>query len=106
MIKVVIDDDEIRVNGHANDKQHPRCINSIRACEAITVLTQTLVRSVSALSSTEPEYELDYGKFIFKTTGLTDVSRILVDSFIVGVKMAQTAYKDYITVIDNKSRHV
>jgi uncharacterized protein YsxB (DUF464 family) len=94
----------IEVSGHANDKKHPRCVNTIRACEVITSLTQTLIQSIKKIAHEKPIYKLDYGAFSIATTGLSDTAQILIDSFMVGVNLAQTAYTDYITVSDETRR--
>lgn len=106
MINIVRTDNEIHVKGHANDKTHPRCEESVQACECVTALTQTLLHSIHKLGKDYPEYTLKYGEFKIDTTKLSNISRILVASFMVGVKLASTTYIDYITVVDNKSRRV
>ena len=103
MIHIDIDrgKETLKVNGHANDAKHPRCIDSIRACEVITFQVQQLVASIHAIGKDKPFYELHSGDFFLQTTGLSEKSRTLVDSFIVGVKLASTAYNDYISVVEH-----
>lgn len=107
MIHVVVNkpNNAISVTGHANDALHPRCDDSMRACEIITFSTQSLLAGIKKLGKDSPFYELDRGHFYIETTGLSEVSRTLVDSFIVGVKLASTAYPQYISVSEKtKSR--
>ena len=94
----------IEVNGHANDKKHPRCIDSMLACEVITSLTQTLIQSIKKIAHENPIYKLDYGSFSIATADLSDTAQIMINSFMVGAKLAQTAYTDYITVTDETRR--
>lgn len=88
----------LSITGHANDAKHPRSVDTIRACEAVTAQAQALIASIHELGGDNPSHHIEHGNFFLSTAWLSEVSRTLVSAFMVGVKLTATAYPEYITV--------
>lgn len=106
MIRIKHDAKEqyLSILGHANDATHPRSVDTIRACEAITAQAQALIASIHELGGDKPYYSIERGNIYLSTTRLSAVSRTLVAAFMVGAKLTATAYPEYITVDGAESR--
>lgn len=94
----------LTVHGHANDETHPRCADTIRACEAVTAQVQALIASIHTVGRDRPYYVLEKGDLYLSTTRLSAVSRTLIAAFMVGVKLTATAYPQYINVAEKPRR--
>ena len=81
MITVKVREDEISVTGHANSGPPGHDI----VCASVSTLIQTLVVSIEDLTEDKPDYIIGKGTFNLKTKNLSTESKLLVDSFFVGI---------------------
>lgn len=88
MIHIKVTEKEIEVQGHAGKR------GESLPCEAVTVLVNTLVASVDDLTADRAEYTLIPGYFNLERKGLHASSKLLVESFLVGVRLLAGAYEE------------
>ncbi len=81
MITVKVREDEISVTGHANSGPPGHDI----VCASVSTLIQTLVASIEDLTEDKPDYTISKGIFDLNLKDLSTESKLLVDSFFVGV---------------------
>jgi uncharacterized protein YsxB (DUF464 family) len=86
--------DRITLEGHANYAEHGRDI----VCSAVSVLVQTLIQSVESLTTDKIEYSMSPGTVDIKFWSLSDHSKVLIDSFFIGVEGIAAAYPDNVKV--------
>ena len=94
MIEVNVKNGEIRVLGHAGYAPQGQDI----VCAGVTALTQTLAASLDKLTDDKPDYTIAPGIFKLKTRNLSTKSKLLVDSFFIGVCGIADAYPDYVRI--------
>lgn len=82
MIEVTQHKDKISIRGHANYAEHGKDI----VCSAVSVLVQTLIQSVENLTADRIEYSMSPGTVDIKFWSLSDQSKVLIDSFFIGIK--------------------
>lgn len=95
MIQVSIRENGISVTGHAEYGPHGQDI----VCAAVSILTQTLIKSVEGLTKDKIEYDISPGKADIRYGNLSEKSQTLVDSFFVGVLMIADEYSDYVRIV-------
>lgn len=95
MIEVSVRKDEVKVSGHANYAVSGYDI----VCAGVTALTQTLIKSIENLTEDKIEYEISPGRVDIKYGDLSEKSRILVDSFFIGVSMIADEFPDYVRIM-------
>lgn len=83
------------VGGHAGYAPQGQDI----VCAGISVLTQSLVKSIDALTDDKIEYEISPGRADIHYGNLSEKSQTLVDSFFVGVSMIASEYPDYVGTV-------
>lgn len=99
MIKIIYEPGRITVTGHAGFAPPGQDI----VCSAISVLVQTLSRSVAQLTDDMAEGLEIPGKAIIITEHLSDErAKLLVDAFLIGVNGVAEAYADYVEIIDTR----
>lgn len=83
MTTVKLRDRQIDIEGHAGYAQHGYDV----VCSAISILTETLIDSITYLTSDEIEVVLDdINAGVHISFGaLTDRARVLVDAFFMGI---------------------
>lgn len=94
MIEVSISKDGIRVLGHSGYAPHGQDI----VCAAVSTLTQTLVASIEGLTKDKPNFIMAPGGFVLETKDLSEKSKLLVDSFFIGICGVADAYPDHIRI--------
>ena len=92
MIQVSIHDNEITMNGHA--RYAP--IGQDIVCASVSTLFQVLIQSLEELTSTQIEYTLSPGQASVKWEYLSESSKVLVDAFVIGIRMIVHAYPKYV----------
>ena len=95
MIEVTVRKDGIIMSGHANQAPHGKDI----VCAGATALMQTLIQSIMSLTEDKIEYEISPGRVDIKYRNLSEKSRILVDSFFIGVSMIADEFPDYVRIM-------
>lgn len=95
MIVINIFDDEISIKGHAGYAERGKDI----VCAAISVLTQSLIRSIETLTTDRMEYSLSDGQADIKFRNLSKTSSILISSFLIGVLDIEKEYPENVKII-------
>lgn len=95
MIEVSVRKDRIMVSGHAG--YGPSGYDIV--CAGVTALTQSLVRSIEYLTDDKIEYEISPGKADIYYGNLSEQSKILVDSFFIGICLVAGDFPDYVRII-------
>ena len=88
MIVIEHNKDSIKIRGHA--KHAP--IGQDIVCAGVSVLIQTLIQSVETLTADEIEYSMQPGTVDIKFWCLSDLSKVLIDAFFIGIKGIAEAY--------------
>ena len=95
MIVVKVTQNGIMVNGHAGYAEPGKDI----VCAGVSVLTQNLINSIEALTRDEIFYEVAPAQINIDYKNLSKQSKLLIDSFFIGVSEIQRAYPDYVQII-------
>lgn len=94
LIVVKINEERITLTGHAQYAEEGKDI----VCAAVSVLTQTLIRSIEWLTKDEILYSFGNGIVDMRFKNLSEGSKKLVDSFFVGVCMVANQYPENVTI--------
>lgn len=92
MIAVDVRTDGITIDGHAGYAEAGKDI----VCAGVTALTQTLVKSLSDLTSEEIQYDITPGKADIYFKDLSEAGKLLVDSFFLGICLIADDFPEYI----------
>lgn len=95
LIEVMVRDDGIRISGHAGYAESGKDI----VCSAVSVLVQTLVKSIDDLTDDRLAREIGPGIFYMNIKNLSERGKLLVDSFFIGICGIAEAYPDSVRVI-------
>lgn len=99
MIVIERHKDGIKMRGHANYAPAGQDI----VCAGVSVLIQTLIQSIETLTADEIEYSMQPGTVDIKFWCLSDLSRVLIDAFFVGVKGIAESYPDNVKLTELSS---
>lgn len=91
MIEVTVRKDGIEVEGHAGYAEPGHDI----VCAAVSVLFQTLIRSINDLADDKIEYS---APGMLKYRDLSERSKTLIDSFFVGICAVAAEYPKYVKI--------
>ena len=94
MIAVSVRKDGIEITGHANYAEVGKDI----VCAGVTVLTQTLIRSMEDLTRDEIQYEISPGRADIRYGNLSEEGKLLVDSFFIGVCQIADEFPDHVRI--------
>lgn len=94
MIVVTEYKDRITVKGHANYAEIGKDI----VCASVSILTQTLIKSIEDLTADVIQYGISPGSVDINFKTLSDETKTLVKSFFVGVKAIAEAYPENVQV--------
>ena len=94
MIAVSVRKDGIEISGHAGYAETGKDI----VCAGVTVLTQTLIRSMEDLTRDEIECEISPGRADIHYRNLSEEGKLLVDSFFIGVCSIADEFPDYVRI--------
>lgn len=94
MIDVQISDNKITVSGHAEHAPPGQDI----VCAAVSVLVQTLAASINGLTGDKIEHDIRLGRAVIRYEDLTERSRLLVESFLVGVSGVAASYPECVKI--------
>ena len=96
MIVVERKKDGISIRGHANYAP----IGQDIVCSAVSVLVHNLIQSIEELTMDEFEYSMQPGAVDIKFWCLSDLSRVLIDAFFIGIEGIATAYPDNVNIAE------
>ncbi len=88
--------DRITIKGHSGYAP----IGQDIVCSAVSTLVQTLIQSVENLTADKITYDMQPGTVDIKFWSLSDLSKVLIDSFFLGIKGVAEAYPDNVKVIE------
>lgn len=94
MIEVSVRRDGITVSGHAGYAPQGQDI----VCAAVSVLAQNLIESIGALAGDRIEYSVSPGRVGINYRDLSGESKLLVDSFFIGICMVAGGYPGNVTI--------
>ena len=95
LILVSMESDAISVTGHANYAEHGKDI----VCAAVSTLTQNLIQSILDLTDDHIDCEISQGNIDIHYGNLSEESKLLVDSFFVGIAMIANEYPAYVRIV-------
>ncbi len=95
MINVSVRKDSIEVIGHAGYAPPGKDI----VCAGVSVLTQTLISSIEALTDDIIGYEAGEGKAIIEFRNPSEQTKLLIDSFFIGVNLIADEYPDHVRIV-------
>lgn len=85
----------LTVSGHAGYAERGKDI----VCEAVTSQVQTLTASIEQLAHDKPVFAISSGFYELNLEELGDKSLFLVEAFMVGMRLLQDGYPEYVKVI-------
>ena len=85
----------IEVEGHAFYDRPGRDI----VCAAVSTLTQNLIYSIKDLTEDVIKYETTFGRVVINYRNPSKRTKLLIDSFFVGIKELSDSYPEHIRVI-------
>lgn len=94
MIVVSVRKDRITVSGHAGFAEAGKDI----VCAGVTALIQTLIKAASDLTEDKIEYEISPGRADIHYRCLSEVGKLLVDAFFVGICMIADEYPEHVRI--------
>lgn len=97
MIKVTRTKNRIELKGHAGYAPHGKDI----VCAGVSVLFQTLIHSIEELTEDKIEYELNPGDASLEFEDLSAESKLLVESFFIGIKDIEHTFSKCVLVVDS-----
>lgn len=101
MIVVTEHKDQITVKGHANYEEIGKDI----VCASVSILTQTLIKSIEDLTADVIQYGISPGSVDINFKTLSDETKTLIKSFFVGVKAIAEAYPENVKVLCRRGTH-
>ena len=94
MITITHRNKEITVRGHAGYAEHGKDI----VCASISTLTQIFVASVEEMTDDKLKCEIRAGNAQITYDNLSDKSKVLLQSFLLGVKMIAKSYPNHVII--------
>ena len=88
--------DTIKISGHAGYAENGKDI----VCSAVSALVQTLIMSVKELTDDVINYDIQPGAAYIKFWSLSELSRALVGSFLIGIRMIADEYPGNVCIYE------
>ena len=92
MIVVEQHGSDISINGHAGYAEAGKDI----VCAAVSTLAQTLIASIEELTTDTILYDIQPGAVNIKLGNLSEQSKLLVNSFFVGIQLIADNYAGFV----------
>lgn len=86
----------ITVKGHAGYAEPGKDI----VCAAVSVLVCTLIESITELTEDELTHDIEHGNTEINYGIISEQTKLLIDSFFVGVTGISETYPQYVRVIN------
>lgn len=90
MIVVTQAPGKITIEGHAGFAPHGHDI----VCAAVSALAQTFVASVEEMTADNIKSDMTAGRAVIEYESLSEESKLLMDSFLLGIRMIAAEYPD------------
>lgn len=97
MIVVTVEKNSITVDGHAGYAEAGKDI----VCAAVSVLTSTLIMSLEEFTADRIIHVMHDGYVNIEIKNLSEQSKLLVDSFFIGICGIANEYPEYLTISPN-----
>ena len=95
MIVIEVRKDRITVSGHAQYEASGKDI----VCAGVTALVTTLIDAITALTNDKIQYEIMPGWADIHFRDLSQESKLLVDSFFLGVCNIANEFPDHVRIM-------
>ena len=95
MIKVQRHSGGITLNGHANYAP----IGQDIVCAGVSTLVQALIQSIEQLTADKITYDMSPGTVDIKFGNLSEQSKLLIDSFFIGLRLIADEYPENLAII-------
>ena len=86
----------IKVKGHAGYAEPGEDI----VCAAVSVLVCTFIESIKELTEDEVTYNIEHGNTEINYGIISEQTKLLIDSFFIGVKGIAETYPEYVRVVN------
>ena len=87
----------LSIDGHANFAEQGKDI----VCAAVSVLAQTLIASIEELTDDDVRSVIEHGHIELNYRNLSETSRVLIDSFLIGCRMLESEYTECVTLAEH-----
>jgi len=94
MITISRKQNQITIEGHANYAPMGQDI----VCASVSALFITLMNSIAILTDSEAKLDGDSNTRILNIKGIDDSTKLLVDSFFIGIRGISEEYPDYVEI--------
>ena len=94
MIEVSVQKDSITISGHAGYAPAGQDI----VCAGVTAVLQTLIESIKGLTRDSPKYVAGPGICKIELKDLSEESKLLVDSFFIGLCRIAEGFPDHVRI--------
>jgi len=95
MINIKFQKNKITVSGHSGYAPPGKDI----VCSAISVLTETFIASVEALTGDEIKSDIRSGEAVITYDNLSENGTLLIESFFIGARGVAQSYPKYVNII-------
>lgn len=95
MIAVEVRKDRITVCGHAQYEESGKDI----VCAGVSTLVQSMISGIENFTTDKIEYEISPGWADIHFRDLSEESKLLVDSFFLGVCMIANEYPENVRIV-------
>lgn len=95
MITVTRYDGGLSIDGHAKFAEPGKDI----VCAAVSTLVQTLVFSITEITTDEIQYDIQPGWVDIKHGTLSEGAQLLMKSFFVGIRLIADAYPANVRIV-------
>lgn len=95
MIEVKRTDNSITIKGHAHYAEPGKDI----VCAGVSTLAQTLIYSLSEMTSDDILYDVWNGSVEIKHGTLSEEAQLLVKSFFIGFKLIADEYPNHVKLV-------
>ena len=97
MIKIDNSHKGLTIYGHANFAAQGKDI----VCASFSVLSQMLIASIEALTDDDVRSVIEHGHIELNYRNLSETSRVLIDSFLIGFQMLESEYPEFVTLAEH-----
>ena len=87
----------LSIDGHANFAEQGKDI----VCAAVSVLAQTLIASIEELTDDDVRSVIEHGHIELNYRNPSETSRVLIDSFLIGCRMIESEYPEFVTLAEH-----
>lgn len=95
MIEVSSGKCKITIQGHSGYAE----IGSDIVCAGVSALFQTMIKAIQDLTDDKIIYSVEPGSSDITYDTLSEKSKILIDSFLIGISMIAEAYPEHVRLL-------